>query len=113
MLALSASHTLTIEEARAEGALTQDEYNAFMSAVESRDPEQMRSFLREFPDSILIDAVTAEWLDIDDSIELPSDVGGIVITAPAPTVVVGQDTNPGDRETTAIGESASSSDQIY
>jgi len=109
MLAIGTGHTLAVDEARAQGTLTQDEYNAFLQAVESGSEEQLRDFLREFPDSILIDAITAEWLELNESIELPEDVGGIVVTAPAPAIVLSE----GGPTSRNVSESDYSDNQIY
>lgn len=109
MLALGTGQTLAIDEARAQGSLTQEEYNAFLQAVESGNEEQLRDFLREYPDSILIDAITAEWLELNESIELPEDVGGIVITAPAPAIVLSE----GGSNNRSASESDFSDNQIY
>lgn len=108
MLALSVGQGVYTDSALAQGDLSQEEYNAFVEAVESRDPEMLRTFLRLYPDSILIDAITAEWLAIDDSIELPSGVGGINIIAPAPAFAF-RDNPAGDN----FGESESNGNQIY
>ncbi len=109
MLALGTGQAVTFDEARAQGSLTQEEYNAFIQAVESGNEDQLRDFLREYPDSILIDAITAEWLELNESIELPSDVGGIVITAPAPAIVL----SDGNNSARNVSESDFSDNQIY
>ena len=110
MLALSAGSTMVTHDALAEGELTQEEYNAFITAVESQDPEMLRDFLRTYPDSILIDAITAEWLAFDDSIDLPSGVGGIDVTAPAPAIVLGE--NAGS-SSFSESDASNNGNQIY